>query len=38
MIPYRKENISLAKALRRDMTAAEKELWYKFLRHYPVRF
>lgn len=38
MLPYRKENIPLAKALRRDMTPAERLLWYRFLRGYPVRF
>ena len=38
MRPYRKENIPLAKALRKNMTDAEKRLWYHFLRHYPVRF
>ena len=38
MLPYRKENIPLAKALRKDMTPAERLLWYRFLRGYPVRF
>ncbi len=38
MLPYRKENIPLAKVLRKDMTPAERLLWYRFLRHYPVRF
>ena len=33
-----KENISLAKALRKNMTPWERKLWYDFLRNYPVRF
>ena len=27
-----------ARSLRRNMTDAEKKLWYRFLRQYPVRF
>ena len=27
-----------AKILRKNMTSEEKNLWYKFLRNYPVRF
>ena len=38
MKPYRKENIPLARTLRKNMTTAEKQLWYQFLRQYPVRF
>ena len=38
MKAYNKENIPLAKALRKNMTPWEKELWYQFLRSYPVRF
>lgn len=37
----RKNNKSLtdrAKALRREMTAEERRLWYDFLRVYPARF
>ena len=33
-----KENISLAKALRKNMTPWERKLWYDFLRSYPIRF
>ena len=33
-----KENIPLAKALRKNMTPWERKLWYDFLRTYPVRF
>ena len=33
-----KENIPLAKALRKNMTRWERKLWYDFLRDYPVRF
>jgi len=35
---YNKENIPLAKALRKNMTPWERKLWYGFLRNYPVRF
>ena len=38
MKDYRKENIPLAKALRKNMTPWERKLWYDFLRYYPVRF
>ena len=35
---YKKENIPLAKTLRKNMTPWERKLWYEFLRDYPVRF
>ena len=35
---YKRENISFAKALRKNMTLWERKLWYNFLRSYPVRF
>ena len=35
---YNKENIPLAKELRKNMTPWERKLWYNFLRNYPVRF
>ena len=38
MKAYNKENIPLAKALRKNMTPWERKLWYDFLRSYPVRF
>ncbi len=38
MKEYNKENIPLAKALRRNPTPWERKLWYEFLRNYPVRF
>ena len=38
MKDYNKENIPLAKALRKNMTPWERKLWYDFLRPYPVRF
>ncbi|MBQ2988910.1 MAG: endonuclease domain-containing protein [Clostridia bacterium] len=38
MKDYNKENIPLAKALRKNMTPWEQKLWYNFLRNYPVRF
>ncbi|MBQ2967768.1 MAG: endonuclease domain-containing protein [Clostridia bacterium] len=38
MKPYNKNNITLAKELRKNMTKEEKKLWYDFLREYPVRF
>ncbi len=38
MKEYNKENIPLAKTLRKNMTPWERKLWYDFLRGYPVRF
>ena len=38
MKDYNKSNIPLAKALRKNMTEQEKQLWYKYLRSYPIRF
>ena len=38
MKEYNKENIPLAKSLRKNMTPWERKLWYNFLRNYPVRF
>ena len=38
MKPYNKENIPLAKTMRKNMTPWERKLWYDYLRHYPVRF
>ena len=38
MKDYNKENIPLAKKLRKNMTPWERKLWYEFLRNYPVRF
>jgi len=38
MKPYNKNNIILAKELRKNMTPWELKLWYKFLRNYPIRF
>ena len=38
MKDYNKENIPLAKTLRKNMTPWERKLWYNFLRYYPVRF
>ena len=38
MKAYNKENIPLAKELRKNMTPWERKLWYMFLREYPVRF
>ena len=35
---YNKQNIPLAKNLRKNMTPWERKLWYKFLRSYPIRF
>ncbi len=37
-LKYNKKLISLAKALRHNMTKQEKHLWYDFLCKYPVRF
>ncbi len=38
MKDYNRENIPLAKALRKNMTPWERKLWHDFLRNYPVRF
>ena len=38
MKAYNKENIPLAKTLRKNMTPWERKPWYDFLRNYPVRF
>ena len=38
MKQYMKSNVPLARALRKNMTFPERELWYHFLRNYPVRF
>ena len=38
MKTYNKENIPLAKTLRKNMTTWERKLWYEFLRNYPIRF
>ena len=38
MIKYNKENIPLAKKLRKNMTEQERKLWYEFLKMYPVKF
>ena len=38
MKAYNKENIPLAKTLRKNMTPWERKLWYEFLKNYPLRF
>ena len=38
MKDYNKDNIPIAKTLRKNMTPWETKLWYGFLRSYPVRF
>ena len=38
MKDYNKDNIPLAKTLRKNMTPWERRLWYDFLRDYPGRF
>ncbi|MBR3752774.1 MAG: endonuclease domain-containing protein [Ruminiclostridium sp.] len=38
MKPYDKNNIPLARNLRKNMTPWERKLWYDFLRTYPARF
>ena len=38
MKQYQKENVPLAKTLRKNMTPWERKLWYQYLRGYPVRF
>ncbi|OQB40166.1 MAG: hypothetical protein BWY04_01426 [candidate division CPR1 bacterium ADurb.Bin160] len=36
-LPYNKKNIQKAKALRKNMTKAEKKLWYEYLKNLNVR-
>ncbi len=38
MIEYKKENIPIAKSLRKNMTPWERKLWHMFLKAYPIRF
>ncbi len=38
MKEYNRDNIPVARMLRKNMTPWEKSLWYEFLRDYPVRF
>ncbi len=38
MKPYNRDNIPLAKQLRKNMTPWERKLWYEFLKEYPIRF
>ena len=38
MIPYNKNLVGNARALRKNMTPEEKHLWYDFLSSYEVRF
>ena len=35
---HNKKLTSLAQTLRKEMTKEEKQLWYQYLRTYPVRF
>lgn len=37
-LEYNKKLIPRAKELRKNATPQENELWYKFLRTYPIRF
>ncbi len=38
MLKYNKKLTPIAKKLRRNMTEAEKSLWFNFLRNHDVRF
>ena len=38
MKDYNKQNIPLAKTLRKNMTPWERKLWYLYLKDYPLRF
>jgi len=37
-LPYKHDLIAQAKQLRKKATPQENQLWYRFLRGYPVRF
>ena len=38
LLPRNRDLLNFAKNLHKNMTDEEKELWYKFLSQYPVRF
>ena len=38
MLNYNKNNVALARVLRKNMTPQERKLWYDFLRNYEIRF
>ena len=38
MKEYNKNNVALARTMRKNMTPWENKLWYQFLRTYPIRF
>lgn len=35
---YNKDNVAIARKLRKDMTREERKLWYDCLRNLPIRF
>ncbi len=37
-LPYNPKLVDRAKELRKNMTKAERKLWYDYLRHLPTRF
>jgi len=37
-MPYRARSVFRARSLRREATAAERRLWFYFLRHLPEKF
>ena len=38
LLRYNKENKQLAKGLRKSLTSEERNLWYQYLRLYPIKF
>ena len=38
MVKHNSALTPLAQKLRKDMTKEERQLWYHFLRHYPIQF
>ena len=38
MRDYNRDNIKLAKELRKNMTKQERKLWYEFLKSYEIKF
>ncbi len=38
MKPYNKDNIKIAKILRKNQTPWERKLWFQYLRTYPIKF
>ncbi len=38
MLPRNRNNIPIARALRKNLTLEERHLWFDFLKEFPIRF